>query len=82
MPSGTGTVVVYGYDTGSAAAAETARWVGAGRVVVQVALGDPDDLAGSSADVLVAAFSPHRSSAESVADLLLGGRAPALPLSP
>ncbi|MFJ2231299.1 glycoside hydrolase family 3 N-terminal domain-containing protein [Streptomyces halstedii] len=76
MPSGTGTVVVYGYDTGSAAAAETARWVGAGRVVVQVALGDPDDLAGSPADVLVAAFSPHRSSAESVADLLLGGRSP------
>ncbi|MFE4212157.1 glycoside hydrolase family 3 N-terminal domain-containing protein [Streptomyces sp. NPDC056844] len=76
VPPGTGTVVVYGYDTGSAAATETARWVGAGRVVVQVALGDPDDLASSPADVLIAAFSPHRTSAESVADLLLGGRAP------
>ncbi|OKJ72207.1 glycoside hydrolase family 3 N-terminal domain-containing protein [Streptomyces sp. CB02460] len=76
IPPGTGTVVVYGYDTGSAAVVETARWVGGGRVVVQVALGDPDDLVGSPADVLVAAFSPHRSSAESVADLLLGGRAP------
>lgn len=77
-PPGAGPAVVYGYDTRprpgqlSGAAAEAARLRQQGRVVVQVAFGDPDDLAGSPADVLIAAFSPHRASAESVARVLTG----------
>jgi beta-N-acetylhexosaminidase len=77
LPPGTGPVLVYGYDTRagsgrlSGAAAEAAR-LRQQRLVVQVALGDPDDLAGSPADVLIAAFSPHHASAEAVARTLSG----------
>ncbi|MFE4829864.1 glycoside hydrolase family 3 N-terminal domain-containing protein [Streptomyces sp. NPDC056672] len=78
VPAGAATAVVYGYDTrdsleaASGAAREAARLSGRGLRVVQVALGDVDDLAGSPADVLVAAFSPHRASLAAVADVLLG----------
>jgi hypothetical protein len=71
-------VVVYGYDTRdgsgrrSGAAAAAARLGRQRRVVAQVAFGDPDDLAGSPADVLIAAFSPHHASAEAVARVLSG----------
>ncbi|MCZ7375250.1 glycoside hydrolase family 3 protein [Micromonospora sp. WMMC250] len=73
-----GPVIVYGYDTRattvglSTAARAAARLTELGRAVVQVALGDVDDLAGSPAPVLVAAFSPHRPSAAAVARILLG----------
>ena len=78
LPPGDGPVVVYGYDTRdgegrSGAAGEAARLKRQPRVVVQVALGDPDDLAGSPADVLVAAFSPHHASADAVSLVLAGG---------
>jgi len=81
LPPGSGPAVVYGYDTRdgsncSGAAQEAARLKRQHQVVVQVALGDPDDLAGSPADVLVAAFSPHRSSAEAVSQVLSGGIRP------
>ncbi len=78
LPPGTGPVVVYGYDTHagsghrSGAATEAARLKQQQRVVAQVAFGDPDDLAGSPADVLIAAFSPHQASAEVVARVLSG----------
>jgi beta-N-acetylhexosaminidase len=77
LPPGTGPVVVYGHDTsvGSgrlSGAAMVAARIRQRRTVVQVALGDPDDLAGSPADVLIAAFSPHRASAEAVARVLSG----------
>jgi beta-N-acetylhexosaminidase len=78
LPPGTGPVVVYGYDTRdgsgarSGAAAAAARLGCQQRVVAQVAFGDPDDLAGSPADVLIAAFSPHHASAEAVARVLSG----------
>jgi beta-N-acetylhexosaminidase len=78
LPPGAGPVLVYGYDTRSGsgqlsgAAAAAARLRQQRRTVVQVALGDPDDLAGSSADVLIAAFSPHYASAEAVARVLSG----------
>ncbi|MGC4815701.1 glycoside hydrolase family 3 N-terminal domain-containing protein [Micromonospora sp. DT228] len=77
-----GPVIVYGYDTRtttagpSRAAQEATRLVECGRTVVHVAFGDVDDLAGSPAPVLVAAFSPHRASVAAVARILLGdGRA-------
>jgi beta-N-acetylhexosaminidase len=78
LPPGDGPTVVYGYDTRngdgrSGTAREAARLKQRYRVVVQVALGDPDDLAGSPADVLVAAFSPHHASADAVARVLSGG---------
>jgi beta-N-acetylhexosaminidase len=72
LPPGTGSAVVYGYDTRGGAAAEAARIRRQQRVVVQVAFGDPDDLAGSPADVLIAAFSPHHASADAVAGVLSG----------
>jgi beta-N-acetylhexosaminidase len=77
-PPGTGPVLVYSYDTRvgtgrpSGAAALAARLRQQQRVVAQVAFGDPDDLAGSPADVLIAAFSPHQASAEAVARVLSG----------
>lgn len=73
LPAGVGAAVVYGYDTGngpvgrSAAAACANRLVGQGVSVVQVAFGDAGDLAGSGADALIAAWSPHRASAAAVA---------------
>ncbi|RQX08034.1 glycoside hydrolase family 3 N-terminal domain-containing protein [Micromonospora inaquosa] len=77
-----GPVIVYGYDTRttiagpSRAAQEATRLVERGRTVVQVAFGDVDDLAGSPAPVLVAAFSPHWASVAAVARILLcDGRA-------
>ncbi|MEU7925124.1 glycoside hydrolase family 3 N-terminal domain-containing protein [Micromonospora sp. NPDC049107] len=77
-----GPVVVYGYNTRtttagpSRAAQEATRLVECGRTVVQVAFGDVDDLGGSPAPVLVAAFSPHWASVAVVARVLLGdGRA-------
>ncbi|MFI2666322.1 glycoside hydrolase family 3 N-terminal domain-containing protein [Micromonospora carbonacea] len=76
-----GPVIVYGYDTrttadSSRAAEEATRLAVNGRTVVQVAFGDVDDLAGSSATVLIAAFSPHRASVAAVDRILLGdGRA-------
>jgi len=78
LPSGAGPAVVYGYDTRdgagrSGAAAEAARLRQQRRPVVQVALGDPDDLAGSPADVLIAAFSPHHASVGAVSRLLADG---------
>jgi beta-N-acetylhexosaminidase len=78
LPPGAGPVLVYGYDTRagaghrSGAAAEAARLSRQQRIVAQVAFGDPDDLAGSPADVLIAAFSPHHASAEAVARVLSG----------
>jgi beta-N-acetylhexosaminidase len=72
VPDGTGAVVVYGYDTRGAAAAEAARWAGHGLPVAQVAFGDPDELAGSPAQVLLAAYSPHRASVDAVAAVLTG----------
>ncbi|MEV4210056.1 glycoside hydrolase family 3 N-terminal domain-containing protein [Micromonospora sp. NPDC049662] len=72
-----GPVIVYGYDTRtttaglSGAAREAIRLTECGRAVVQVALGDVDDLAGSPAPVLVAAFSPHRPSVAAVVQILL-----------
>ncbi|QDN54172.1 glycoside hydrolase family 3 N-terminal domain-containing protein [Streptomyces sp. S1D4-20] len=77
VPGDVGAVVVYGYDTRmsagdrSQAAAEAARLAQQHRVV-QVALGDPDDLAGSPADVLIAAWSPHKASAAAVSRVLSG----------
>ncbi|MEV4212523.1 glycoside hydrolase family 3 N-terminal domain-containing protein [Micromonospora sp. NPDC049662] len=76
-----GPVVVYGYDTRttagvSGAAQEATRLVECGRTVVQVALGDVDDLAGSPAPVLLAAFSPHRASAAAVTRILLSDGRP------
>ncbi|WP_255378750.1 MULTISPECIES: glycoside hydrolase family 3 N-terminal domain-containing protein [unclassified Micromonospora] len=77
-----GPVIVYGYDTrtttadSSRAAEEATRLAVNGRTVVQVAFGDVDDLAGSSAPVLIAAFSPHRASIAAVDRILLAdGRA-------
>ncbi|MFG2333415.1 glycoside hydrolase family 3 protein [Streptomyces sp. NPDC048604] len=82
IPPGARTVVVYSYDTRteagarSLAASEAARLAGRGLPVVQIALGDTDDLTGSPADVVIAAFSPHRASVSAVADILFGqGRA-------
>ena len=65
----------------SAAALEAARLAGTGVPVVQIAFGDPDDLAGSPADILVAAFAPHQECVTAAADILLrdgagGGRLP------
>jgi beta-N-acetylhexosaminidase len=77
LPPHCGAVVVYGYDTGtrdgapSAAAREAARHAGKGYPVVQVAFGDPDDLVGSPADVLVAAFAPHAADVAAVVGVLL-----------
>ncbi|MFI1184298.1 glycoside hydrolase family 3 N-terminal domain-containing protein [Streptomyces sp. NPDC020799] len=77
VPDGVGAVVIYGYDTRtgtsrrSGAAAEAARLAHHHRVV-QIAFGDVDDLAGSPADVLVAAYSPHLASASAVARVLSG----------
>lgn len=74
-----GPVVVYGYDTRtctvgpSRAAREATRLVKCGRTVIQVALGDVDDLADSPAQVLIAAFAPHRPSVAAVTRILLGG---------
>lgn len=75
---GDGSAVVYGYDTRdregrSGAAKEAARLRQQHRVVVQVAFGDPDDLARSPADVLIAAFSPHHASVNAVSRVLAGG---------
>lgn len=78
LPPGTGPVLVYSYDTQagsgrpSGAAALAARLRQQQRLVAQVAFGDPDDLARSPADVLIAAFSPHHASAEAVARVLSG----------
>lgn len=72
VPDGAGAVVVYGYDTRGAAAAEAARWAGRGLPVAQVALGDPDELAGSPAEVLLAGYSPHRASVDAVVAVLTG----------
>ncbi|MGW4758512.1 glycoside hydrolase family 3 N-terminal domain-containing protein [Streptomyces chartreusis] len=77
VPGDVETVVVYGYDTRTAAgdrslaAAEAARLTQQHQVV-QVALGDPDDLADSPADVLIAAWSPHQASAEAISRVLSG----------
>ncbi|MFJ7905122.1 hypothetical protein ACIQ6V_32345 [Streptomyces sp. NPDC096198] len=77
LPHDVGAVVVYGYDTRtnagspSAAAAEAVR-IARHHPVVQVAFGDPDDLAGSPADVLIAAYSPHPASVASVCRVLSG----------
>ncbi|SEM67741.1 glycoside hydrolase family 3 N-terminal domain-containing protein [Streptacidiphilus jiangxiensis] len=82
VPPEVGAVVVYGYDTrrpsgASAAAAEASRLAAAGSTVVQVAFGDPDELADSSAHVLIAAYSPHPASAQAVAGTIWRhGRAP------
>lgn len=76
IPDGVGAVVVYGYDTRGAAAAEAARWVACGLLVAQVAFGDPDELAGSPADVLLAAYSPHRASVDAVVAVLTGAARP------
>ncbi len=80
-------VVVHSYHSRrlgsepSAAALEAARLAGAGIPVVQIAFGDLDDLAGSPADILMAAFAPHQECVTAVADILLrdgagGGRLP------
>ncbi|MFF4408511.1 glycoside hydrolase family 3 N-terminal domain-containing protein [Streptomyces sp. NPDC001407] len=75
VPDGVGAVVVYGYDTRtghrSGAAAEAAR-LARRHPVAQIAFGDVDDLAGSPADVLIAAYSPHHASAAAVAAVLSG----------
>ncbi|MFE3629461.1 glycoside hydrolase family 3 N-terminal domain-containing protein [Streptomyces goshikiensis] len=82
VPDAVETVAVYGYDTAgpgrtSAASAEANRHVAAGRTVVQVAFGNPDELAGSTAHILIAAYSPHPASARAVATTLLHhGRTP------
>ncbi|MFJ1756475.1 glycoside hydrolase family 3 N-terminal domain-containing protein [Kitasatospora sp. NPDC088134] len=82
VPAQAGAVVVYGYDTRrpagpSAAAIEASRLAAASRTVVQVAFGDPDELAASAAQVLLAAYSPHPASARAVAATLLHhGQAP------
>lgn len=76
IPEGAAAVVVYGYDTGpdlpSRAAAEAGRLAGRGVPVAQVAFGAPDDLVSSPADVLVAAYSPHRASVAACASVLWG----------
>jgi len=80
LPVGVEAVVVYGYDTRapggnrSRAADEAARLaVRLGEhSVVQVALGDADDLAGSPAGVLIAAWSPHEASTRAVVRVLSG----------
>ncbi|MGW1641492.1 hypothetical protein [Streptomyces lavendulae] len=81
LPDDASTVVVYGYDTGprpggacTAAAGTASRLAGGSVPVVQVAFGDPGDLAGSRAQVLIAAHSPHQASAAAVVDLLTQGR--------
>ncbi|MFF7903790.1 glycoside hydrolase family 3 N-terminal domain-containing protein [Streptomyces sp. NPDC007920] len=77
LPDNVGAVVVHGYDTRtgaghrSGAAAEAARLARCHQVV-QIAFGDPDDLAGSPADVLIAAYSPHQGSAATVSRVLSG----------
>jgi beta-N-acetylhexosaminidase len=76
-PPPAGPVVVYGYDTRttagpSGAAQEASRLAAGGWPVVQVAFGDVDDLAGSAAPVLIAAFSPHQACGTAVARILLG----------
>ncbi|MER5780177.1 glycoside hydrolase family 3 N-terminal domain-containing protein [Streptomyces mobaraensis] len=75
VPDSVGAVVVYGYDTRtghrSGAAAEAAR-LARRHPVVQIAFGDVDDLAGSPADVLIAAYSPHHASAAAVTAVLSG----------
>ncbi|MFI6883726.1 glycoside hydrolase family 3 protein [Streptosporangium canum] len=90
FPAGSGAVIVYGYDSRpgpgahvSQAAAEVARLKAAGHRVMQIALGDVDDLAGSAADVLIAAHSPHAASLRAVAEVLFGQleAAGVLPLS-
>ncbi|WNV84737.1 glycoside hydrolase family 3 N-terminal domain-containing protein [Umezawaea sp. Da 62-37] len=76
IPEGAAAIVFYGYDTGpdlpSLAAAEAARLTGRGVPVVQVAFGVPDDLVSSPADVLIAAYSPHRASVAACASVLWG----------
>ncbi|MEV6676296.1 glycoside hydrolase family 3 N-terminal domain-containing protein [Streptomyces erythrochromogenes] len=86
IPADAGAAVVYGYDTGrgpdgfSLAAACATGLAGRGVPVVQIALGDADELTGSRADVLIAAWSPHRATAAAVASLLTGRTAaPVLP---
>ncbi|MGW1769415.1 hypothetical protein ACWCQL_35885 [Streptomyces sp. NPDC002073] len=77
IPAEACAVVVYGYDTGrgqgqvSGAAAEASRLANHPVPIVQVAFGDAEDLAGSGADVLIAAYSPHSASAEVAAKILL-----------
>ncbi|MFE7805882.1 glycoside hydrolase family 3 N-terminal domain-containing protein [Streptomyces sp. NPDC057430] len=78
LPAEVAAVVVYGYDTStgvdslSAAAACASQLAGRGVPVVQVACGDASELAGSSADVLVAAWSPHQASVAAAALCLTG----------
>ncbi|MFE3505316.1 glycoside hydrolase family 3 N-terminal domain-containing protein [Kitasatospora sp. NPDC059146] len=82
VPPQVDAVVVYGYDTRrpsgpSAVAIEASRLATAGHTVVQVAFGDPDELAESAAQVLLAAYSPHPASARAVAATVLHhGQAP------
>ncbi|MEU3402912.1 glycoside hydrolase family 3 N-terminal domain-containing protein [Streptomyces sp. NPDC006670] len=85
IPADAGAVVVYGYDTGrgpdgvSSAAAYATERAGRGVPVVQIALGDADELTGSRADVLIAAWSPHRATAAVVASLLTGRTSAPMP---
>ncbi|MFB8087791.1 glycoside hydrolase family 3 N-terminal domain-containing protein [Streptomyces sp. NPDC055992] len=77
VPEGVRAVVVYSYDTRTdkdrpgAAATEAGRLSGRGTPVVHMSLGDLDELSGSPADVLLAAFSPHRASVSAAAATLL-----------
>ncbi|MDI5969913.1 glycoside hydrolase family 3 N-terminal domain-containing protein [Streptomyces sp. SL13] len=78
LPADCALAIVHSYDSRSAdqrlsaAVREAARLTGRGLTVVQIAFGDPDDLAGSPADVLVAAFAPHREGVTATVDILLG----------